>query len=121
MTDSRESIDAYRGGIAVHMDIKSKESLDWTIKVLTAMGDVVFSSDDLFDVVLLECGEQKLSVIKEIRTLTGLGLHTVLPIVDKPNSIVLSGVTHSVALAAQRVLHAQGATVAINPSARSTT
>ena len=66
-----------------------------------------------FDVVLEEVGSQKIAVIKEVRTFTGLGLKEAKDLVDAAPSKVLEKVTKEAAEKAKAALEAAGAKVAV--------
>lgn len=68
-------------------------------------------------VVVEDVGPQKIQVIKEIRTVTGLGLAEAKALVDAAPSTVLTGVDRTVATAARERLTAAGATVRVHPPA----
>jgi large subunit ribosomal protein L7/L12 len=66
---------------------------------------------DEFDVVLSAVGDQKVQVIKEVRSLTSLGLKEAKAVVDSAPGPVLEGVDRESAEKAKEVLEAAGATV----------
>ena len=66
-----------------------------------------------FTVMLLEAGAQKVSVIKAVRELTGLGLKEAKDLVDSAPSAVKSGVTKDEAAAMKAKLEEQGAVVEV--------
>ncbi|HCL58199.1 MAG TPA: 50S ribosomal protein L7/L12 [Spirochaetia bacterium] len=61
-----------------------------------------------FDVVLLEAGASKIAVIKEVRTITGLGLKEAKDLTEKGGNIV-EGVAKDKAEAVKKQLEAAGA------------
>ncbi|MDR3259585.1 MAG: 50S ribosomal protein L7/L12 [Fusobacteriaceae bacterium] len=63
-----------------------------------------------FDVVLISAGANKISVIKEVRTITGLGLKEAKDVVDKGGAIK-EAVSKEDAEAIKEKLTAAGATV----------
>ena len=67
-----------------------------------------------FDVVLSEVGDKKIQVIKEVRTLTNLGLKEAKELVDTAPKPVLQGVPRDEADSAAEALEAAGATVQIS-------
>jgi large subunit ribosomal protein L7/L12 len=69
---------------------------------------------DEFDVVLSAVGDQKVQVIKEVRSLTSLGLKEAKAVVDSAPGPVLEGVDRESAEKAKEVLEAAGATVDLN-------
>lgn len=66
-----------------------------------------------FDVVLEEVGAQKIAVIKEVRTFTGLGLKEAKDLVDSAPSKVLEKVAKDAAEKAKAALEAAGAKVSV--------
>jgi large subunit ribosomal protein L7/L12 len=66
---------------------------------------------DEFDVVLVSAGAQKIQVIKEVRSLTSLGLKEAKDLVDGAPANVLEAVDEDAAKKAKEVLEAAGATV----------
>jgi large subunit ribosomal protein L7/L12 len=68
---------------------------------------------DSFDVVLEDGGAQKIQVIKEVRTLTNLGLKEAKDLVEGAPKPVLEGVKKDVADKAKEALEAAGAKVSI--------
>ncbi len=66
-----------------------------------------------FDVVLLECGVNKLAVVKLVKDLTGLGLKEAKDAVDKAPSALKTGVTKDEANALKVQLEEAGAKVEI--------
>jgi large subunit ribosomal protein L7/L12 len=68
---------------------------------------------DSFDVVLESAGAGKIAVIKEVRTLTSLGLGEAKALVDGAPSNVLEGVNKDAAEKAKAALEGAGATVTV--------
>ncbi len=66
---------------------------------------------DKFDVVLTSGGEKKIAVIKEVRSLTSLGLKEAKDLVEGAPKAVLEGVDKDSAAKAKEALEAAGATV----------
>lgn len=66
-----------------------------------------------FDVVLAEAGAQKLQVIKEIRTITNLGLKEAKELVEAAPKVVKEGVTKEEAQKIKEVLEKAGAKVEV--------
>ena len=66
---------------------------------------------DEFDVILTAAGEKKIQVIKEVRTLTNLGLKEAKDLVDSAPKPVLEKVTKEDAEKAKAQLEEAGATV----------
>jgi large subunit ribosomal protein L7/L12 len=68
---------------------------------------------DSFDVVLESAGEKKIQVIKEVRTLTSLGLGEAKALVDGAPATVLEGANKEAAEKAKAVLEEAGATITL--------
>ncbi len=66
---------------------------------------------DEFDVILVAAGEKKIQVIKEVRTLTSLGLKEAKDLVDGAPKPVLEKVDKAAADKAKELLEGAGATV----------
>ena len=71
------------------------------------------AEQDEFDVVLEAAGEKKIQVIKEVRTLTSLGLKEAKDLVDGAPKAVLEKVTKEAAEKAKAALEAAGAKVTV--------
>lgn len=68
---------------------------------------------DEFDVVLIAAGEKKIQVIKEVRSLTSLGLKEAKDVVDSAPKAVLEKVSKDDAEKAKAALEGAGATVEV--------
>jgi len=66
-----------------------------------------------FDVMLMAVGDKKIQVIKEVRSITGLGLKEAKALVDESPKPVLEGVDQEAADKAKDALEAVGAMVEI--------
>jgi len=66
---------------------------------------------DEFDVMLIAAGDKKIQVIKEVRSLTSLGLKEAKDVVDNAPSAVLEGVDKETAEKAKAQLEGAGASV----------
>ncbi|EMQ99065.1 50S ribosomal protein L7/L12 [Paeniglutamicibacter gangotriensis] len=66
-----------------------------------------------FDVILEAAGDKKIAVIKEVRSLTSLGLKEAKEVVDAAPKAVLEGATKEAAEKAKEALEAAGATVTL--------
>ncbi len=66
-----------------------------------------------FTVILASSGDKKINVIKEIRTITGLGLKEAKDLVEGAPKTVKEGVNKDEAAKIKKVLEEQGATVEI--------
>ncbi len=71
------------------------------------------AEQDEFDVVLEAAGDKKIQVIKEVRTLTSLGLKEAKDLVDGAPKAVLEKVTKEGAEKAKAALEAAGAKVTV--------
>ena len=77
-------------------------------------GDAAGDSDqDEFDVVLEAAGDKKIQVIKEVRTITSLGLKEAKDLVEGAPKPVLEKATKEAADKAKEALEAAGATVTV--------
>ncbi len=76
-----------------------------------AGGEAAAEEQDEFDVVLVAAGEKKINVIKEVRSLTSLGLKEAKDLVDGAPKPVLEKVTKEDAEKAKAQLEEAGATV----------
>ena len=74
-------------------------------------GAAVEEEKDTFDVVLTAAGEKKIQVIKEVRSLTSLGLKEAKDLVESAPKPVLEGVPKEAADKAKEQLEGAGATV----------
>jgi len=74
-------------------------------------GAAAVEEKDEFDVVLTSAGAQKIQVIKEVRSLTSLGLKEAKDLVDGAPANVLEAVDQETAQKAKETLEAAGATV----------
>lgn len=66
---------------------------------------------DEFNVILVNGGAQKIAVIKEVRTITGLGLKEAKDLVDAGNKPIKEGVSKAEAQSIKEKLEAAGATI----------
>ena len=66
---------------------------------------------DSFDVVLTGAGDKKIQVIKEVRSLTNLGLKDAKDLVDGAPTAVLEGASKEDAEKAKETLEAAGASI----------
>jgi large subunit ribosomal protein L7/L12 len=76
-------------------------------------GEEAAAEQDEFDVVLEAAGDKKIQVIKEVRTLTSLGLKEAKDLVDGAPKAVLEKATKETADKAKAALEAAGATVTV--------
>jgi large subunit ribosomal protein L7/L12 len=78
-----------------------------------AGGDDAAEEQDEFDVILDAAGDKKIQVIKEVRTLTSLGLKEAKDLVDGAPKTVLEKVNKEAADKAKAALEGAGATVTV--------
>ena len=71
------------------------------------------AEQDEFDVILEAAGDKKIQVIKEVRTLTSLGLKEAKDLVDNAPKPVLEKVAKDAAEKAKAALEGAGATVSV--------
>jgi large subunit ribosomal protein L7/L12 len=71
------------------------------------------AEQDEFDVVLEAAGDKKINVIKEVRTLTSLGLKEAKELVEAAPKVVVEKATKEAAEKAKDALEAAGATVTL--------
>ena len=74
-------------------------------------GAAAEDEQDEFDVILTAAGEKKINVIKEVRTLTNLGLKEAKELVDGAPSPILEKASKEDANKAKEALEGAGATV----------
>src|SRR6266568_5107815 len=72
-----------------------------------------FEEQDEFDVILNAAGDKKIQVIKEVRSLTSLGLKEAKDLVDGAPKTVLEKVNKESADKAKAALEGAGATVTV--------
>ena len=71
------------------------------------------AEQDSFDVILEAAGDKKINVIKEVRSLTSLGLKEAKDLVEAAPKPVLEGVDKAAADKAKEALEGAGATVTV--------
>ena len=76
-------------------------------------GEEAAAEQDEFDVILESAGDKKIQVIKEVRTLTSLGLKEAKDLVDGAPKPVLEKVAKDAADKAKAALEGAGATVTV--------
>ena len=76
-------------------------------------GAAAAEEKDEFDVILESAGDKKIQVIKEVRTLTSLGLKEAKDLVDGAPKPLLEKVNKEAADKAKEALEAAGATVSV--------
>ena len=78
-----------------------------------AGGDAAAAEQDEFDVILEGAGDKKIQVIKEVRSLTNLGLKEAKDLVESTPKPVLEKVNKEAADKAKEALEGAGATVSL--------
>ena len=76
-------------------------------------GEAEVEEKDEFDVILEAAGDKKIQVIKEVRTLTSLGLKEAKDLVDGAPKTVLEKVNKEAAEKGKAALEGAGATVTV--------
>ena len=79
-----------------------------------AAGGEAAAEQDEFDVILEAAGDKKIQVIKEVRSLTNLGLKEAKDLVESTPKPVLEKVTKEAAEKGKAALEAAGATVKLS-------
>ena len=74
-------------------------------------GGAAAEEKDEFDVVLMEAGDKKINVIKEVRAITGLGLKEAKDLVEAGGKAVKEGATKDEAEEIKKKLEEAGAKV----------
>ena len=74
-------------------------------------GDAAAAEQDEFDVILAAAGDKKIQVIKEVRSLTNLGLKEAKDLVDNAPKPILEKASKEDAEKAKEALEGAGATV----------
>ena len=77
----------------------------------TPVGDAPEEEKDEFTIVLTAAGDKKINVIKEVRTITGLGLKEAKDLVEGAPKDLKTGVSKDEANGFKEKLEAAGATV----------
>ncbi len=78
-----------------------------------AGGSEAAAEQDEFDVILEDAGDKKIQVIKEVRTITNLGLKEAKDLVEGAPQPVLEKATKEAAEKAKEALEAAGAKVSV--------
>lgn len=76
-------------------------------------GEAAEEEQDEFDVIIEAAGEKKIQVIKEVRSLTSLGLKEAKDLVDSAPKALLEKVNKETAEKARAALEGAGATVTV--------
>ena len=77
-------------------------------------GDAAEEEKDEFTILLAAAGDKKINVIKEVRTITGLGLKEAKDLVEGAPKELKTGVSKDEANGFKEKLEAAGATVAVS-------
>ena len=124
---SNDILDAIAGMTVMELvELKKafEERFDVTAAAPVAMGAMMMTGgggepaaeveeQSEFDVVLTDAGDKKIQVIKEVRTLTSLGLKEAKDLVDGAPKAVLEKVSKEEAAKAKELLEGAGATVEV--------
>ena len=96
-------------------DLESKwgVSAQAQVAAVAASAGVAVEEKTEFDVVLIEIGSNKISVIKEVRAISGLGLKESKDLVDSAPKAVKTGVSKEEADKIKKAIEAAGAKVEI--------
>jgi large subunit ribosomal protein L7/L12 len=81
-----------------------------------AAAEAVEEAPTIFDVILKDHGSNKITVIKEVRAMTGLGLKEAKDLVDNCPKPVKEGVDADEAKKIKETLEASGATIELKPA-----
>lgn len=123
MTTKEEILDAISGMTVLELsellkefeerfDVTAAAPAAVAVAAAPAEGDgAVEEEKTSFDVVLTGAGEKKIQVIKEVRSLTSLGLKEAKELVDSAPKPVLEGVSRDEADKAKEALEAVGGEV----------
>ena len=103
----KEFLDAFEE----HFDVTAAAPMAMAAAGGGAAAAPVEEEKDEFTVMLLGAGAQKIQVIKEVRSLTSLGLKEAKDLVDGAPKAVLEGVDKAAAEKAKAQLEAVGASV----------
>ena len=102
------------GGNTIMAKLSNDALLDaFKEMTLLELSDFVKQFEDTFDVILEAAGEKKIQVIKEVRTLTSLGLKEAKDLVDGAPKPVLERANKEAAEKAKAALEGAGATVTV--------
>ena len=108
---TEDLLDAFKEMTLIELSEFVKE-FEETFEV-TAAAPVAAAEQDEFDVVLEAAGDKKIQVIKEVRTLTSLGLKEAKDLVEGAPKPVLEKANKETADKAKEALEAAGATVTV--------
>lgn len=96
------------------MEDKFGVSAAVAVAAAPAAGDAaVVEEKTEFNVIMSKAGENKINVIKAIRTITGLGLKEAKDLAETPSAVIKEGVNKATAEDIKKQLEEAGATVEI--------
>ncbi len=122
MAISKEDVLEYISGLSVlelsELVKEFEEKFGVSAQPVAVAGAAVAAADSAeekteFDVVIVDSGDKKINVIKEIRALTGLGLKEAKAAAEETPSTIKEGLSKEDAEAAKAQLEAAGAKVEI--------
>jgi len=122
MAISKEDVLEYISGLSVlelsELVKEFEEKFGVSAQPVAVAGGAVAAADageeqTEFNVVILDAGDKKINVIKEIRGLTGLGLKEAKAMAEEAGAVVKEGISKEDAEAAKAALEAAGATVEV--------
>ena len=90
-----------------------EDQLERTNRAESESADLSFPKGTMFDVQLKDVGRQKMLVIKEVRTITGLGLRKTKEVVESTPILIQKRVSHTEAENTKYRLESLGAVVGI--------
>ena len=108
---NEELLDAFKEMTLIELSEFVKQ-FEETFEVTAAAEDAGADQDE-FDVILEDAGDKKIQVIKEVRTLTNLGLKEAKDLVEAAPKPVLEKVKKEDADKAKEALEAAGAKVTV--------
>lgn len=91
--------------------LETKWGVSAAAPVAAAGAVAAVEEKDSFDIVLVDGGASKINVIKEVRTITSLGLKEAKDLVEKGGAVVKAGVPKAEAAEIKKKLEAAGAKV----------
>lgn len=80
---------------------------------VAAGGEAAAEEKTEFNVVMTKVGDNKINVIKAIRTITGLGLKEAKDLTESPSAVIKEGVNKATAADIKKQLEEAGATVEV--------
>ena len=123
MAISKEDVLEYISGLSVlelsELLKEFEEKFGVSAQPVAVAGGAVAAAADAgdeqteFNVVIVDSGDKKINVIKEIRALTGLGLKEAKAMAEEAGAVVKEGISKEDAEAAKAALEAAGAKVEI--------